>query len=68
MSAVVLGRGVRSTKRLPRSLAALPLAAFLAAPGEPDRVLVVGATADVAAVARAAPGQLPPVDVAAGLQ
>lgn len=56
MSAVVLGRGVRSTKRLPRSLAALPLAAFLAAPGEPDRVLVVGATADVAAVAHAAPG------------
>ncbi|HAX82888.1 MAG TPA: hypothetical protein DCY40_10025 [Actinobacteria bacterium] len=54
--AVVLGQGVRPVRDLPPSLEVVPLAEFRAAPGTVQRVLVVGSTADVAAVAAAAPG------------
>jgi hypothetical protein len=53
---VVLGRGVRMRRGLPPGVPVVARDVFLAAPGGAERLLVVGATADVAVVARVANG------------
>ncbi len=52
---VVIGDGQRRPRRTPSPVEVMGYREFVAAPAAPDQVLVVGSTADVAAIAAAVP-------------